>query len=205
MSETEPRRIRYQDLTLELFGELFWPKVDEDANWIACSVCKVVLVDGLDGVSKDRAGRIVHDVGCLERANKELSTLVYFANGEEEHYTCTDPREYVVEVLDTFCPDVPDEIEVLCFKRREVDEEWIESAVWNFLEWWAERFGDEFGPWDDGPTDGSNAAEATELLKKWCARAEVFACEEMPIVIVLDREAINGIGFEEWPEEWGNG
>jgi hypothetical protein len=193
--------IRYQDLTTELFRELFWPKPAPLTFALSfCPICHETF--GHAECDRDKAGRLVHADGCLDKANVYLHNLVYFAEGDEERYTCTDPREYVVEVLDDLFPHIPDEFEVRVFRRREVDAEWVRVQAGNLMNQWAEWYQEEYGPWEDPPEHGGDEGELLALLQTWARRADVYACEEMPIRIVLDREAIDEVGREEWPDEW---
>lgn len=114
-----------------------------------------------------------------------MSDTVFWSLGDEEELTFDEIDDVVEDFLDNFWePDmtpqqfldkIPEEIEVIGYKRMKPTVEQCDRALEDLLEFLDEEYGNPNGE-ATKPTEAMKAAER-EFIEKVLAEYEVWACE----------------------------
>lgn len=116
-------------------------------------------------------------------------TDIFYGGPDDENFHAKTPEEYLIDkfdggVLDVALADLIDGVEVVEYRRKQVDPQWLQHRADLLLEEFEQRFDEEYS-YDDtcvrGDADiATFNKELTDLLTRHVARnMRVYWCEEV--------------------------
>jgi hypothetical protein len=121
-----------------------------------------------------------------------------FAQGWEPLYGAADGEHLWDDpqagLEDVHGPEVSGPVSLHVYERRELDDSYIRRAARDLLEWWSERFSEDFGGDDGQGEDGGEQADAEAFVRACAARAKPWQCEFTGIAVMFDEADLAAFG-----------
>jgi len=106
---------------------------------------------------------------------------------------------------DVHGPVVSGPVALHVYERRDIDDDYIRRAARDLLDWWAERFSEDFGSDENEGENGGELADAEAFVRACAARAVPWQCEFTGIAVMLDEADIVAFGVRVAPAEVPDG